>query len=352
MRQVWAILIGILMLVGGMMPLRAQSGMAMIPKDAWTLYLNRYVDASGRVVDDANGGISHSEGQGYGMLLAFFADDRASFERIWSFTRTELLIRDDGLAAWRWDPDKTPHITDVNAASDGDLLIAYALARAGQSWNEPGYLASARRIARAIGRVMVVRDGSRTILLPGAVGFAAGERADGPIVNLSYWIFEALPVMKQFAPDTRWDALQQSGLDLIRAAQLGPAKLPPDWISLADGTPALAAGFPPVFGYNSLRIVLYLLRAGIRDASLLSTFQRNWLTDNDGAPAVVDIKSGRVVTRLTEPGYRMLGATLACAMSGTQIPEDLRQFQPTFYYPATLYLLSYQLIAEKYPQCL
>ena len=68
---------------------------------AWQAFEARFVDQSGRVIDDANGGISHSEGQGYGLILALAADDRASFERIWSFTQTELLLRDDGLAAWR-----------------------------------------------------------------------------------------------------------------------------------------------------------------------------------------------------------------------------------------------------------
>src|ERR1700736_6013073 len=78
---------------------------------AWQRYQSQFVRENGSVIDDANGGVSHSESAGYGMLLAFLAGDRASFERIWSFTRDELLIRDDGLAAWRWDPNSKPHVT-------------------------------------------------------------------------------------------------------------------------------------------------------------------------------------------------------------------------------------------------
>ena len=49
----------------------------MLPqKDAWRAYKARFVTAQGRVVDTANGLVSHSEGQGYGMLLAVAADDR------------------------------------------------------------------------------------------------------------------------------------------------------------------------------------------------------------------------------------------------------------------------------------
>ncbi|MFK8250175.1 glycosyl hydrolase family 8 [Ancylobacter terrae] len=326
---------------------------AMIPDDAWQAYRTRFVDPTGRVIDDANGSISHSEGQGYGMLLAFEAGDRATFERIWSFTRTELMIRDDGLAAWRWDPGATPHITDINAASDGDILIALALARAGQAWNEPGYLASARKLARAIGASVVKRDGNRLVLLPGVTGFSSAERRDGPILNLSYWIFEAFPVLAALAPETDWAALQKSGLSLLAEARLGPARLPPDWIAAPPGKPVTpAAGFQPVFGYNSLRIVLYLLRAGIKDTGTLEIFRRSWIVENGGVPAIVDIPTGNVLTRLTEPGYRMLGASLACALSGTPIPADLRRFEPTLYYPSTLYLLSYSMVAEKYPRCL
>ncbi len=64
------------------------------------------------------------------MLLAYLAASPADFEQIWYFTRTELLLRDDGLAVWKWDPNVKPHVTDTNNASDGDMLIAYALALA------------------------------------------------------------------------------------------------------------------------------------------------------------------------------------------------------------------------------
>ncbi|MBS7544699.1 glycosyl hydrolase family 8 [Ancylobacter oerskovii] len=338
---------------GGVLSLKAQPMANTVPMEAWNAYRDRFVAENGRVVDTANGDISHSEGQGYGMLLAFLAGDRSNFERIWSFTRTELMIRDDGLAAWRWDPNATPHVTDVNAASDGDILISYALARAGAAWNNPAYTDAARKIARALGAKLVVKSGDRLVLLPGVMGFSAEERKDGPILNLSYWIFEAFPVLAQLAPETDWVKLGTSGLDLLTVARLGPAQLPPDWIAApARGPVSLAEGFPPVFGYNSLRISLYLLRAGIADPQILEGFRRNWLVENGGVPAVVDIPSGRVVTPLTEPGYRMLGALLACALEGTAIPQELRRFEPTLYYPSTLFLLSWAVLVEKYPRCL
>lgn len=346
------LLAALALLVLGAPPMSAQPG-PVIPLAAWNAYLEHFVDDSGRVVDSANGGISHSEGQGYGMLLAYLAGDRSNFERIWSFTRTELVIRDDGLAAWRWDPNSTPHVTDVNAASDGDLLIAYALAKAGAAWNHQPYVDAARRMARAIGGKLILKNGNRLLLLPGITGFSPGDRPDGPILNLSYWIFETFPVMAGLAPEFDWSGVANTGLELLSIAQLGPARLPPDWISAPPGKPiTVADGFPPVFGYNSLRISLYLLRAGIENTALQEPFRRNWLIDNGGNPAIVDIPTGRVLTQLTEPGYRMLGAVLACALNATPIPQDLRRFEPTLYYPSTLYLLGWALVAERYPKCL
>ena len=66
------------------------------------------------------------------------------------WTETELLIRDDGLAAWRWEPDADPHVTDPNNATDGDILIAWALVEAAERFGETAYRAPAGRIADAI----------------------------------------------------------------------------------------------------------------------------------------------------------------------------------------------------------
>jgi len=317
----------------------------------WRAYSDRFVAPTGRVIDDANGDISHSEGQGYGLLLAFAADDRAAFERIWSFTRTELLLRDDGLAVWSWRPT-VPHVPDTNNASDGDILIAYALAEAGWAWNDKGYLQSATAIATALGKKTVVEDLDRILLLPGVDGFSRAARPDGPVVNLSYWIFEAFPVMAQIAPATNWEGLANSGLSLLRQAQFGAEHLPTDWISVRDKKVVPADGFDPVFGYNAIRIPLYIMRAGISDAALLEPYEKAWLGPGKPGPAVINVKTDAVESPLGEPGYRMVAAALACVQSGTPIPADLKTFAPTLYYPSTLHLLSLSFLAERRAECL
>jgi endoglucanase len=55
---------------------------------------------------------------------------------------------------------------------------------------------------------------------------------------------------------------------------------------------------------------------------------------------------------LNDPGYRILAASLDCALKGKALPGELKQFQPTQYYPSTLQLLALSYLAEKYPKCL
>lgn len=222
---------------------QAQERQGTVKGGAWRAYKSSFLDPSGRIVDNGNGNISHSEGQGYGLLLAFLADEPADFEQIWSFTRRELLLRDDGLAAWKWSPTDTPHVTDINNATDGDILIAYALARAGERWRREEYVMAAAAIAQAILDRTVIEHGGQTLLLPGAEGFSATERADGPIVNPSYWIFEAFPVLNRLVPSPKWQALMADGEAMIARLKFGPRQMPAEWVSARTALKP-AAGFP------------------------------------------------------------------------------------------------------------
>lgn len=320
---------------------------AILPAE-WEAYRAAFVEPSGRVVDDANGRISHSEGQGYGLLLAVLAGSRADFEAMWSFTRAELMVRDDGLVAWKWDPAAEPRITDLNNASDGDILIAYALERAGAAWDRPDYRDAAKALAEAIGRNVVLPTATGPVLLPGAAGFVPDARSDGPVVNLSYWVLEAFATLARLDPATDWPGVEAAGLALIGAAAFGPRRLPPEWLSLR-AEPAPAAGFAPEFGYNALRIPLYLLRAGVDDPALLARFQAGM--DADGDLAIGPLAGNAAWTPLSDPGYRAIVALVGCSLGGPPPPADLRAFAPTNYYPSTLHLLVLAHAREAMPQC-
>ncbi|OWV67887.1 endoglucanase [Rhizobium sp. R339] len=322
---------------------------AMINAGAWSAYKAKFLDASGRIVDNGNGNISHSEGQGYGMLLAYLSASPADFEQIWYFTRTELLLRDDGLAVWKWDPNVKPHVTDTNNATDGDMLIAYTLALAGTAWKRNDYILAASRMAQSLLAETVVRTDGRTLLMPGAEGFKAADRDDGPVVNPSYWIYEAIPVMAVLAPSDDWKKLSEDGVALLKTMQFGPRKLPAEWVSLR-GQPRPAEGFDAEFAYNAIRIPLYLARGGVTDKALLTRLQQGM--SPDGLPATIDLTTGRPKTVLSDPGYRIVNDVLACVIDGTKLPASALQFAPALYYPSTLQLLGLAYIGEKHPECL
>jgi len=328
----------------------AQQDRTLVSDAEWQLYTSRFVTTEGRIMDDANAGISHSEGQGYGLLLAEMADNRADFDRIWAFTRDELLLRDDGLAAWKWEADASPHVTDVNNATDGDILIAYALARAGERWSEPQYTNAATGLAEAIAEHAILRYQGRTLLMPAVDGFGAADRPDGPVVNQSYWIFEAFPVLERLAPDAPWQELSQTGRDLIAQARFSDSRLPPEWLSVA-GIPRPAQGFKAEFGYNALRIPFYMIRGGMADDEVALELGAA-MRDENGNLVLHDLTNGEPTATLTDAGYRILTALGDCVADRTSLAPDLSNFEPTVYYPSTLHLLSLAYLRETAPECL
>ncbi|MBV9635891.1 MAG: cellulase [Methylobacteriaceae bacterium] len=323
----------------------------LLPEALWGAYRNHFIFPEGRLWDDGNDGVSHTEGQGYAMLLAVFADDRATFARVWAWTSRELFIRPDGLGAWRWEAGDSPHVKDRNNATDGDLLIAWALAEAAERWEVPGYRAAARKLALAIGRSATQPTGLGRVLMPGVVGFSAGEMPDGPIVNLSYWVFPAFDALAKVAPEVEWEALRDNGLRLIKASRFGPAGLPSDWISLRGRQPEPAEKFPKTFGYNAIRIPLYLAWVSAADRDALAPFVEHWKTLGNGQPSVIDVVSGRAVEPFYDTGYQAVVSLAACAVDGARFPDELKTVRLGSYYSTTIQMLSLIALRQRYAQC-
>ncbi len=309
----------------------------------WSVYGERFVTADGRVVDTGNGGISHSEGQGYAMLLAVAFRDPMRFERLWRWTRAQLQIRDDHLLAWRWVPGGTPEpVADRNDAADGDLLVAWALARAAATWAVPHYREAARAIALDVLGKLVRSHGGATVLLPGAAGFVDAGKVT---LNLSYWVFPALRALAAVAPAPAWQALAASGLGLLEAARFGRFGLPPDWLALDPPRPA--PGFAPRFGYDAVRIPLYLVWAGIDRQPVLAAVAA-WAAAHQGAPpATLDLVTGAGSPEPLSAGGRAVLALAARAGGGPE-PGFPRLDPAMDYYGASLLLLAKLAYAERF----
>ena len=67
-------------------------------------YKSRFMMPDGRIIDTGNGNVSHTEGQGFAMLLAVANNDRPAFDKLWQWTDKTLRNKDNGLFYWRYNP--------------------------------------------------------------------------------------------------------------------------------------------------------------------------------------------------------------------------------------------------------
>jgi len=72
----------------------------------------------------------------------------------------------------------------------------------------------------------------------------------------------------------------------------------------------------------------------------------------DGNIATFDLKSGAAKDVLSDAGYRIMTALLACKASKKPIPQELRTYASTLYYPSTLHLLALSFVAQANQECL
>lgn len=263
-RQVLASLLGL----AGAAVVRAQGAPSpSLALSRWQAFSTRFVTNDGRVVDTGNAGISHTEGQGVAMLAAATLKDEAGFARLWTFTRT--LRRKDDLFSWKYVPGQG--VADANNATDGDLYIAWALSRAAEAFPHSGYAEEALRTAQAVRKLCLVDDPHGVVLLPGVQGFRAPEAGPATVVNPAYWVYPALAACARLDADDRWSQCIRTGLDMLGYAAFGRYQLPADWLSLSDPVTPWAAR-PARFGYEAIRIPLFLFWAGQYDHPCLKRF--------------------------------------------------------------------------------
>lgn len=288
----------------------------------WRAFKAAHLAADGRIVDSGNAGISHTEGQGYGMLIAEAAGDRAAFDSIHAWTEKTLARADDALFSWRYAPNEPVRISDPNNATDGDILIAWALMRAGDRWREPHLLEQSAQIRAAIAEHCIRRQGERTLLLPGAIGY---DRADRTTINLSYYIWPALDQFRKAGQEPVWAALIRDGEKLLDQAHIGSSALPTDWTDvMADGKVMVAADKPPRFGFDAVRIPLYLVLGGrAAKASAIATYWRSFLDKGLPVPAWTDVVTGEAAPYpLSTGGYAIVARVLKRPATPSPAPVD------------------------------
>lgn len=322
-------------------------------RPVWEAWKSAYLRNDGRVVDVLQNNASHSEGQGYGAVLATEFNDREAFTRIVDWAETNLSIRGDSLLAWRYLPGETNPVPDLNNASDGDLFFAWALVRAAQKFNERSYLTRALATARALARTCILpspANPNETLFLPAAQGFVHEDRV---LFNPSY----VMPLaMREVAAATGVTELAQTAQNaeaiLLRLAQTGPV---PDWIQVTADGMTTAPDFSANAGYEAMRIPLYLVWSGLNRHPAVSQMVRLYdRTVQPGVPVptILEPVSGTVLEASNDPGYRALAALISCAGSTGQAGSLMPPFDPNQpYYPATLQMFAMIAANQVTPEC-
>ena len=315
-------------------------------RSMWELYKKSFLSDDGRIVDHGRGKTSHSEGQGYGMELAVLHNDRVVFERIWQWTRNNLQIRSDRLFAWQWGrrPNNEWQVLDYNNATDGDILIAYALLQADEAWHVPAYQEEALKIIGDIRTMLSVAWKDRTFLLPGYYGF---DRDRTVLLNPSYLLFSAFRAFSRLDQAAFWDKVRQDGLFLIERSCFGRLCLPADWVVLTNEGPAPAPGKDPYFGAEAIRVLLAL---ATEDAprfprgvtALLDHYKRTGML-----PLWVDLEKDSASLKPAVAGYYAIYSRAAAKLGDRALSKKLLDeagekltSEKDAYYSFSLYLLA------------
>lgn len=317
---------------------------AEAPERGWAEFRRRFLGADGRVVDTGNQNVSHSEGQGYGMLLAAAYDSEATFRTMLEWTDRCLGRSEDRLLAWRWKPQPPNQDRgDRNNAADGDLLVAWALCRAAVRWHSRDYLARAKAMAADFLRYNTFEVAGQLLMRPGTTGFDHGEHL---VVNPSYAVFPAMRELDALQPDPRWRRLEAWMLDLVGHARFGQRRLTADWVEVprAGGRYRIASEWPARFSWDAVRIPLYMTWAGLANDPALDPLMAVWFDPSRGAspPAWWDLRGETPAPYEATPGIVAIARLLLSARLGREQAHALvlpSVAEAADYYNAALIML-------------
>ncbi|WP_108485110.1 glycosyl hydrolase family 8 [Oceaniglobus ichthyenteri] len=319
-------------------------------QDVWQAWQAVHLDASGRVVDSIQQNASHSEGQGYGMLLAVTAGDRRAFERMETWTRVNLAVRNDNLLAWRWLPDAPVQVPDINNASDGDLFRAWALLKASRKFSVPEYRETAQRIVMDLVETCIVErpgTGAMSLMLPAAQGF---RTPTGFIFNPCYSMPLAMTELATAFDVAPLARAARGAVDLV--GNLARDGVVPDWVEVVGNDVRPAQDFSFNAGYEAMRIPLFLIWSGLKQHPAVIRYAEAQARAPKGSAAtVIDRKTGQILETGTQAGYRAVAALSLCTARNT-VGSALPPFvSEASYYPATLQVMAMIAQAHGAPMC-
>lgn len=308
------------------------------------VYRESFITSDGRVFDPQNGGITHSESQGYGMMLALLGNDQPTFDRIWAFTKAHMR-RSDGLFSWKYVPGRG--IADRNNATDGELFIGTALALASLRWGNPTYVVEAQQIADVVGRKLIINYGGYTLLLPGEWA-RPGPRNPRAVINMSYFIPITLQIFESLAPQYPWEKVYHDGFRILDD-MIHP---PSDWTNISEyGEPVPARNFKPNFSYDAVRIPMYLLQGGGMHQKTADILNTVWGNPRHGPTFSFDVMTMGKTDRFWGKSYELTHDLLYCLKTGTPAPYEDLTTKLDNYFDSSLHMMMMAVLYSVEPQC-
>ncbi len=315
-------------------------------KALWERYKENFVTRDGRTIDFYQSQVSHSEGQGYAMLIAVAYDDRETFDRVWAWTKDNLLVRSDNLFAWQWGkrPNGAWEVMDYNNATDGDSLIAYALIKASRKWGAPEYNAQAIKVVKNIRKSLVVSWKGKSFLLPSYYGFV---RDNGVVLNPSYIIFPALRSFAEVDDKAFWDKLYRDGMYLVNDACFGKLCLPADWVMLTSDNVTVHTERSTYYGNEAIRTILHLSSVKSNQFPQGVAKMLEFYRQTGYFPFWVDLSKDSFSFTPSPAGYYAIYGLAADRMGNTALgkkifkeAKDKLAVEGNNYYSYSLYLLA------------
>jgi endoglucanase len=337
---------GVRAVSAGLLFLALLSAAAACAAADWKTYKEAFVSSDGRIIDFFQNSTSHSEGQGYGMLLAEMHGDREAFDRILRWTRDNLNLRRDALHAWSWGqrPNGLWSVMDYNNASDGDALIAWALSKAADRWGEADYREAALRIVRDMRVHLAVTVGDFRLIAPAYYGF---ESDSGAVFNTGYFV---LPAFRQFARDDDpafWERVLKDSRRLLAMAAFSRFRLPADWVLLENGRAAVYSAKSPFFGYEAIRVPLYQAWDGQADGLESFADYLSFVERAGYVPGRVNVVDGSAALDEAPAGFYAVLSACARILGRKELSQTLAgkaaskiDREPKDYFSNSLYLLA------------
>ena len=271
-----------------------------------------------------------------------------------SWTEDNLAVRDDGLLAWRWFPDRADPIADRNNASDGDLFYAWGCLLAGRAFGRGDLVERANDITATLVAKCVVADprgNGRLLFVPAVDGF---QRDDSVVINPSYAMPRAMEELASAAGEPRLADTARDCVSMLN--DLAVDGTTPDWMLITPEGPQVDEVLSDRTGYEAIRVPLFLIWSGLTPNAMVERHRAVAVAAEPRpgiAPTVFERTTGTVLERSNDVGYQALSALLGCGERGGSNPFlPIPPFgAPQPYYPATLHMMSLVAQLDRYPGC-